>query len=227
MKCDIKIMASPRRYGSVLNICKILNLDVEKDVFFDDRPNGGDAAYTSERTWDLPFEDDSITHRCVLQDDVLLCRGFKDALAKLIERFPNDVFSLFCPSAKMVDLCEKYDIPQIVEIRKCGVYGPAVVMPREYIAFMYAWGREIANGCKIVHDDVLIGEYALAHNMKVYTTIPSLIQHAQPTNSLLGYGRESKVSKVFDMDAGKLDWANARTDAKITIPNSMKFYKKG
>ena len=224
-KCDIKIMASPKRYAYVLNLCKILNLDIDKDVFFDDRPNGGDAAYTSEHTWDLPFEFDDITHRCVIQDDVIVCKNFERAINQIVECFANDIFSLFCPSLKMFDIQKKSNEHQIVDIKRCGVYGPAIIMPRSIIYDVYLWGRKISDNAKIIHDDVLIGEYALAHGLHVYTTVPSLVQHAEPVRSLLGYGRESKVSKVFDINSGLLDWSNANCDFSVTIPNSMKFYR--
>lgn len=225
MKCDIKIMASPKRYAHVLNTCKILGLDIDKDVFFDDRPSGGDAAYTSEKTWSLPFESDEVTHRCVLQDDVLCCKNFESVLNTIVNQYPEDMFSLFCPSSKMIAIKQRSNKPQFVNIKKCGVYGPAIVVPRNIISRIYVWGRLVAGDSKIVHDDVLFGEYALEHRLRVLTTVPNLVQHLCPTQSLLGYGRESKVSKCFDMEAGNLDWSMANDDISITIPNSMKFYK--
>lgn len=227
MNCDIKIMASPKRRDFVMKMCEALNLDISKDVFFDDRPCGGNAAYTSKKTWALPFENENITHRCVLQDDVLTCENFHAAINGLVTRFPMAVFSLFCPSAKMIDIKRRFGEEQIVNIKKCGVYGPAIIVPRKIVSDVYKWGEQIAKkeNAVVSHDDVLFGEYALAHQMNVYTTIPSLVQHLCPTESLLGYNRKEKVSKVFDAKAGNCNWSIAKSEASITIPNSMKFYK--
>lgn len=227
MKCDIKIMASPKRYAYVLNTCKVLGLDIEKDVFFDDRPTGGDAAYTSEKTWSLPFDSDDITHRCVIQDDVLCCKDFRQALDSIVAARENAVFSLFCPSLKLKEFAEKDGIPQFVKITKGGMYGPAIVMPRSEISNVYAWGRELSGGKRILHDDVLFGEYALAHGMSIYTTVPSLIQHICPDRSLLGYNDKRKISKVFDMDACQYDWINAIDRKSLPLKNSTLFYEKG
>lgn len=226
MKCDVKIMAAPSRYAYVLNTCKVLGLDIDRDVFFDDRPNGGDAAYTSERTWGLPFESDEITHRCVIQDDVLCCRSFRTVLDQLVSLKPDAVFCLFCPSLKLKEFQDADGMPQLVKITRGGMYGPAIVMPRTAVASVYDWGREQAAGQRILHDDVLFGEYALAHGMPIYTTIPSVVQHICPDRSLLGYNDKRKVSKVFDMDACQFDWTAAAETRSLPLKNSTLFYRK-
>ena len=224
-KCDIKIMASPKRYAYVLNMCMVLILDIAKDVFFDDRPIGGNAAYTSEKTWNLPFED-GVTHRCVLQDDLLICKKFEDFVNQIVNQKPNAVFSLFCPQSKMVDYMDRYGIPQLVKNKRGGVWGQAVIIPRFIVHDIYTWGNKIAkeNNAAVFHDDVLIGEYAVDHGIDVYIPIPNPIQHLAPVSSLLGFNNKNKTSKVFDMDAGKLNWSKC-SESSISIPNSVLFYK--
>lgn len=225
VKCDIKIMASPKRYAYVLNLCKVLQLDIDKDVFFDDRPGGGNAAYTSEKTWSLPFED-GVTHRCVLQDDVLTCKDFRRALDQIISRKPDAVFTLFCPSGKLIEFRDKAEGPIFVKIRRGGMYGPAIVMPREYVSDVYSWGRRVSGGREILHDDVLFGEYALEHDVDIFTTVPSLVQHMCPDRSLLGYNNKGKISKVFDIDAALNDWSVAQDQRTLSLPNTMSFFRK-
>ena len=225
VKCDIKIMASPKRYAHVLNACKVLGLDIDKDVFFDDRPGGGHAAYTSEKTWSLPFED-GITHRCVLQDDVLACRNFRDTLERIIAQKPDAVFTLFCPSGKLKEFYEGAERPLIVEIRRGGMYGPAIVMPRKYVDAVYDWGRIISGGREILHDDVLFGEFALSHSIKIFTTAPTIVQHICPDRSLLGYNDKRKVSKVFEFEVGSLEWEKADGSRFLSLPNSTGFFRE-
>ena len=90
---DIKIMAHPSRRNNVLSILKQLNMD-ESIVVYDDRPNGGDALYTSRKAWLSPMPVDK-THRLVLQDDILLCDNFINIVHDIIRTLPDKVISLF------------------------------------------------------------------------------------------------------------------------------------
>ena len=224
MKCDIKIMASPARSANVANLCKKLGLVMTKDVFFDDRPNGGDAYYTSRKTFEMESRNNA-THRCVLQDDVMVCNGFEHIVNELVRKRPNAFWTLFCSSMKLIEMRAKNPNIRIVKIKRCGMYGQAIIAPIGEIEKVYAWGEAIADGRKIVHDDVLFGEYALHHDMPVYTTLPGLVQHLAPTNSLLGFNNKGKVSKVFDVNADRFSWNTADDELSISLPNTMEFCK--
>lgn len=226
MKCDFKIMASPFRYAYVMNMCKVLELNIEQDVFFDDRPNGGSAYYTSQRTWELPMDHD-ITHRCVLQDDLLLCHGFKGIIQKLVNAHPEAIWTLFSSRMNLAEIFERNKDTRVVKVEKCGIWGQAVIIPKQYLSDMYAWASDVAekHGAVPYHDDVMYGEYALEHGIDVLTTMPGTVQHMCPTRSLLKLNNQKKVSKIFSIDADTYDWSNLEIGATFTCPNSMNFYK--
>lgn len=226
MKCDIKIMAAPKRYANVLNTCNVLGLDIEKDAFFDDREGGGVPYYTARKTLELPYADDSVTHRCILQDDIIVSHGFPKIIDQIVSEFPNAIITLFCSRSILKEMMDKNPSSRYVKIGKCGVYGQGVIFPRWMIPEMFAWAEREANGREILHDDVLYGFYALANGVEVYTTLPNIIQHNCPTSSLLGYNNKNKTSKVFDMNADQLDWSKAGKILSVSIPNSTNFYKE-
>lgn len=218
MKCDIKIMASPKRRAYVEEMVERLHLDIDKDVFFDDRTDPKGAMYTARKTWLLPFEDESVTHRCVLQDDVLTGKDFEHIIQRLVSTYPDEVFSLYCSRTALVDM--KKD-GNYVEIAGCGVWGQGVIIPRKHIQPLFAWVDSI--NPDYPHDDTAIGEYAKFHGVRVLTTVPNLIQHNCPTASLLGYNNKNKVSKVFyPGDVRSLDWEyKANKLPSIYAPNSV------
>lgn len=205
-KCDIKIMASPKRYVHVLNTCNVLGLDIDADVFFDDRPNGGDAFYTFKKTILLPF-DDGITHRVVLQDDLLLCHDFKNTVNRLISLKQNAIFTLHCSRSVIKKDWVVKDSPSIIKINGCCVWGQANVFPIDMIEDMFKWAHKNI-GANIIHDDSLVGQFAKANGIEVYTTAPGLVQHLEPNSSLLGFNDKRKTSKVFDMNCDKYNWEN-------------------
>jgi hypothetical protein len=70
-KVDVKIMAVKPRRKFVLQMCERLGLDEKDTVIYDDRPNGGGPLYTCRKCWEAPIPD-GVTHRIVLQDDLLI-----------------------------------------------------------------------------------------------------------------------------------------------------------
>lgn len=217
MKCDIKIMASPKRRDFVEEMVERLHLDITKDVFFDDRTNPSGAMYTARRTWQLPFED-GVTHRCVLQDDVLTGKDFEQIIQRLVNTYPDEVFSLFCSRTALADISKDGNY---VEIGGCGVWGQGVIMPRLHIQPMFDWVDSI--NPDYPHDDTAIGEYAKTHGLRVLTTVPNLIQHNCPTASLLGYNNKNKTSKVYyPGNVHSINWEyKAKKLPSIYAPNSV------
>lgn len=210
MKCDIKIMGSPKRVDNINKMKDFLGL-TDSDVFLDDRPNGGNALYTARHTWNLPFEND-VTHRCVLQDDLEICEGFKPAIQRIIKAHPDKVICLYT-SWNLKGMSAKS--PYI----KCigdGVWGQAVILPKEIISKIFEWVDSI--NPNYPHDDVAIAEYARLHGIQILLTRWSLVQHLCPTKSLLGFSNRNKTSKTY---IGRLNAENIFWESKEPMP-SMK-----
>lgn len=199
MKCDIKIMGSPKRLENIMQEVYALGLDICKDVFLDDRPNGGDALYTARKTWNLPFAED-ITHRCVLQDDVQICEGFYEAIQKLVNLYPDAVISLYS-SRRDVMKCKNI----VVEIVRGGSTAQALICPIGFAEKAFKWALSICDFYP--HDDAAICEYARTHGVKILLTRVSLVQHLTPTKSLLKFNSAGKVAKNFIQSAEGIDWS--------------------
>lgn len=208
---DIKIMAHSSRRDNVLKICKQLNMD-ESIVVYDDRENGGDALYTARKAWLTPIKE-GITHRLVLQDDVLLCDNFLDIVSDVINTMKDKVISLF----NLVPI-------ELTKNKECcyrkfeTLSGTAIIMPVVYIKNCWDWIDKHCGECK--HDDLMIAEYCKKHYIDMYTTIPSLVQHLGDTEylSLLSVKYPGvRVSTTYTQ--------HPTDDFTIFIPENLKMKK--
>lgn len=171
---DIRIMAHPSRKEYVTSLLKHLNMS-EDIVVYDDRPNGGDAIYTSEKAWLSPITDASITHRIVIQDDALLADNFLEKVNDIINTVPDNPFSLF---NMFTDELPEYRYKSCCYFITHEISGVAILMPIEDIQPCWNWinsQKGTDNYCK--HDDVMIARYFEMQKKPAYTTIPSLVQH--------------------------------------------------
>lgn len=171
---DIRIMAHPSRKEHVSFLLSKLNMP-EDIVVYDDRPNGGDAIYTSEKAWRSPITDPKVTHRVVLQDDVLLSDNFLEKLNDIVNTVPDKPISLF---NMFIDGLPEYRYKSCCYFVTHEISGVAILMPVEYIQPCWDWineqkGRD--NYCK--DDDIMITRYFESCQIAAYTTIPSLVQH--------------------------------------------------
>ena len=215
VKVDIKIMGCHKRDEYIKAMLEKLGLD-ESIVCYDDRDGKGDAMYTARKAWLAPIPY-GVTHRLVLQDDCLLCNDFVDIVHKIVEQYPNVFFSLLNTRVNPED--KKIDSPyiQIVGER---MYGQAIIMPVKHIQKMFDWIDRLEKGYR--HDDTAIGTYASVNGIKVLSTIPSLLQHLCPTDSLLGYNNEKKVSRVWiGEDLSHIDWTKRGLNKSIYMVNLL------
>ena len=207
-KVDIKIMAVKPRRNMVLKMCEQMGLDEADTVIYDDRPYGGGTLYTCRKCWEAPVPE-GVTHRLVLQDDVLLCNNFVEIMNRIAEAHPEFIFTLFCPRIRMENALP--DSPYII-IKGCNTWGPGNMMPVSYIRPMFEFvDREL--GPDFPFDDGIYSWWAQREKVYIASTIPSTVQHLCPTQSTLGYNNKNKITKVWtgpDLDA--VNW-NAKSVA--------------
>ena len=150
MKCDIKIMGSPKRILNIEKMRQSLGISI-KDVFLDDRPNGGHAMYTARKTWNLPFAD-NVTHRCVLQDDLAICEGFVNSVQRIVNKHPDCIICLYNPldPERYKEMHESKN--PYTKVIGCDLWGQAVIIPKNNISELFAWVDSI----KIIHMTMLL-----------------------------------------------------------------------
>ena len=163
-KCDIKFMAVPSRMQNVVRQCSSLGLtfnDVAIDMAMEGLP-----LKTSQKAFSLPYAD-GVTHRLVLQDDLIFNSHVKECIQQLVNRFPDNPIALFTYKREEKDA-----------VLESGIYklhflpGPAIIMPLkvmekirdEYLKYPY-----------FRDDDWFYSWYCHRNNIKVLGVVPNLV----------------------------------------------------
>lgn len=216
-KVDVKIMAVKTRRKMVLDMCKKMGLREEDTVIYDDRPSGGGPLYTCRKCWEAPIPE-GVTHRIVLQDDLLMCNNFLGIMNRLVNAQPDFIFSLYCSRLKPEDADSR--TPYLI-IKGTNAWGQGMLMPVKHIKPMFEFAdREL--GKDFPYDDGIYIWYALAKKIPIATTIPSTIQHLCPVDSTLGYNDKRKVSKVwFGEDISQYNWDSRAFIFTKSMPNDV------
>lgn len=190
MNFDIRIMAHPKRKNIIEEFCKKYNI-AQDCISYDD---SGSALNGARRAYLAPI-DDNVTHRLILQDDVLIVNNFFDIVQKNIEMFPHAVFSYY--EGRDVTFADKIKPSPYIKMQGCCICGLAVVMPKDFIHPCFSWIDDNFPA-DYKHDDCAIGLYCLLHGISVFSTIPSLVQHKLPMNSTMrGHNHAGKISTTW------------------------------
>lgn len=172
-KCDIKFMAVQSRMCNVTKLCTQLGLSVS-DVAID-KEMSGLPLRTSQTAFSLPYED-GVTHRLVLQDDLVINPYLKESIQTLVNRFPDNPICLY--TYKKKDNIEK------------GVYklhfmtAPALIMPRR---IMNEINNEYRQYPMFIHDDWFYSWYCRRNGIIAYGVIPNLVTIDLSVESVLAH----------------------------------------
>lgn len=220
-KVDIKIMAVKPRRNMVLKMCEQMGLKEEDTVIYDDRPNGGGTLYTCRKCWEAPVPD-GVTHRLVLQDDVLLCDNFVSIMNKIVNVHPEFIFTLFCPRLRFEHAVA--ESPYII-IKGWNTWGPGNMMPVKYIKPMFDF-VDSELGADFPFDDGIYSWWAKREKVYIASTIPSTVQHLCPTESTLGYNNKNKITKVWaGADLSGVNWDSEDITFSPPMPISVSLEK--
>ena len=221
-KADIKIMAVKPRRPYVLKMLEKLGLSEADTVIYDDRPNGGGTLYTCRKCWEAPVPE-GVTHRVVLQDDLLLCNDFVNIINRIVNAQPEFIFSLFCSRLKPEYAIE--GSPYII-IKGRNAWGQGMLMPVKYVKPMFEFAdREL--GKDFPYDDGIYAWWATEEGMQIMSTIPSTIQHLCPTESTLGYNNSKKISKVWiGEELSQINWEAQTFTFSPSMPISVSLKKQ-
>lgn len=163
-KCDIKFMAVPSRMQNVVRQCSCLGLIFE-DVAIDTAMSGLPLR-TSQKAFSLPREE-GVTHRLVLQDDLIINPYIKENVQDLVNLFPENPIALFT-----------YKREEKSVILENGIYklhfmpGPAIIMP---FSIMDKIREEHINYQNFRDDDWFYSWFCHRNNIKVLGVVPNLV----------------------------------------------------
>lgn len=174
---DIKVYGVEKRMPLIKNIVNKLDL-TDDDVFLDDRPNGGDALYTSKKAL-LAKPRFEISHRIVLQDDIEVCNNFKQIAAKIIKAHPDKIIALFPWDFYLKMVINKNptlvnQTPYIANSKH--VTGCGFILPYKYISQYIRWAEKHCHDAHFYEDHAWF-DWAKENNVTILNTIPALIQH--------------------------------------------------
>jgi hypothetical protein len=119
-----------------------------------------------------PLARPTVTHICLLQDDIKLCKNFYKGLPYVVSYNPREVLSL-CKWGH----CE-HNGNQGFWYRWLGIGGNGIVVPmyirNHYIKFMAEQALDIKH---LYNDDTMFANYLKFHGKRGWTPSPVLIQH--------------------------------------------------
>lgn len=216
-KVDVKIMAVKPRRKMVLAMLEKLGLPEAETVVYDDRPSGGGTLYTCRKCWEAPVPE-GVTHRVVLQDDLLLCNNFIEIMNRIVNTNPEFIFSLFCSRMKFEYATE--GSPYVI-VKGRNAWGQGMLMPVSYVKPMFEFA-DSELGKDFPYDDGIYAWWAQKEKLEIMTTVPSTIQHLCPTESTLGYNDKRKVSKVWiGEDLSGINWESKAIAFSPSMPISV------
>lgn len=114
-------------------------------------------------------------YHCVIQDDALICKNFKELAIEEINKRPNHAFSLYFGNRRSTrHLAIENEAVGGVEINWF-LWGIAICLPTKLIPDIIKSCSEIKNLDR--HDDTRLSHYIKKNNIPVWYPIPSLVDH--------------------------------------------------
>lgn len=163
---DIRIIARPSRRNNVLKLLSQLNLNEDIIIYSNENEDAFDVI---RRAWLSPMSP-NVTHRLVLQDDIIICDNFINIVNDIINTVPDKTLSLFnmVPSSFVRDRKCNY--------RQCDcLLNQAIVIPKTIVLNYLDWTDKHYNDTS--HNILSLTTYCRRAGIDMYTTIPSLVQY--------------------------------------------------
>lgn len=217
-RIDIKIMAVLKRREYASKLADSINLS-DRNIIYDDRgvAGGGDAWYNAKRCWLYPLEA-GVTHRLVLQDDIIVCNDFSDYVLKAVEKYPNAIWS-FYNGGWIKDEYKTKNTPYC-RIRGCRTGACALLIPVEHIRKMIEFTNNFL-GSDYKHDDQRIGFYSLCNGVDVMCCIPSLSDHIGFDSCIPHHNNKNRVSRTFNRNIGNENWDSDEVNITPFMTNNF------
>lgn len=155
------------------------------------------------------------SHRVILQDDVELCGGFLSALELALAARPDSIVALFVPTAlrhsslRLLEACGRNEAWVVIGTVETWIPVVALAWPVRLIPDFAAWGRRTYPPEARRADDAIVGRYVRERGETVWATVPSLVEHPDDVESLLGLRTANPRSATCfaGEKAALIDWS--------------------
>lgn len=156
----------------------------------------------------------------IIQDDAVLCQNFGPAIVRIADANDDTPVVLFIASLPRKTATDalravKRHVHYVdLFIRDfCPVVG--MLWPREKAAQLLEWTKtaKLPGGTEPRSDDAVVGRWKLINKERIRVTVPSLVQHPDQVESLIGRrahwgGDKGRVAQLFcEGDPLEIDWS--------------------
>lgn len=200
---------------------RVLSYKVYTDTLEGKSQRHRHARPCAERAWRKEHHPDA-THVLGLQDDIICAGGFFEALAQILEARPDDIVSLMTLRGLQKEVYEQGDAWMC---GNGGLTGQAILIPRPQILAIWDWADLWLPD--VTYSDMPISAWAMAHQRKLWFTVPSLVEHLGASDSLIGHSNNRHVAGLFFPDVSHVDFRQVpKTPASTGTMNFAGHYRK-
>jgi hypothetical protein len=153
----------------------------------------------------VSLRDPAATHHLILGDDMLPCRGFLAAVTGVIAAAPDHWINLFSMRGSQAE-ARAAGLHWVVSAE--GLWGGSYIVPTERLGAFLEWERQVCDPKQKNLADYRASLYVQLMGQRVWQTAPSLVQHIEPSGSLVGHNNARRVAGWFvdDGSVADIDW---------------------
>lgn len=162
----------------------------------------------------LFYRDCNSTHHLVIEDDVEVCDHFMDILNEAVEAVPDQVISIYSARAEKAKTAWalKHDSSWFRNAH--GASGQGVLFPRHLLDDFLVWERRNCPA-EMKYEDTRLYGWMNESGLLTWNTVPSLIEHTQPMQSMLGFNNQGKVAAWYEKHPPVIDWRKGLPSPKV------------
>jgi hypothetical protein len=216
-RLSFAIQAHPARHELAGWLAQQITGDVE--IVYDPDPDSPVRSPWRTMRELLTRTPDTATHRVQIQDDTIVCQGFRGAVTAATTARPDSLFCLFVSqqhtsaTEQILNACRNdrawasvSPVPWVPAV--------ATVWPVELIGRCLDWMSRQPWPDDYSADDERIGRFCQYEGVQVWATVPCLVEHPDVVPSLLGQyktgygGNPERLAACFigDGDPAEIPW---------------------
>ncbi|MAF42997.1 MAG: hypothetical protein CMI54_02335 [Parcubacteria group bacterium] len=175
--------------------------------------------WNAKRAWQWGASHRVNTHHMVIQDDLILCDNFAEAVVSVVGEVPDKMVSLFYgPRKGFKDNSGRWGVAE-------SPWGQAIVMPKKMVQDFLAWdAKNIKPTLK--YDDARIALFCVKNSIHCHVPFPNLVNHLDDTSTVgnCRNGRRVSIDFLGDRDHKDFDWSD-KSNPRKAMQSLTRYYK--